>query len=190
MNFMVLVAHILRLFSEKTDTVDSPRGGTMNSESTPEVLVVGIGNAFRGDDGAGLNAVRALAEREPRGALLVECHGDGTELMNAWRGRSKVILVDAMRAGSRPGSIVRFVLPDEVVPATALGTSAHAFGVREAILLAREIGELPETLVLFGIEGEKFTFGSQMSSELEAGMSSLVELIEAEIEALLTLQAA
>jgi hydrogenase maturation protease len=162
----------------------------MNGEAQPEVLVIGIGNAFRGDDAAGLEAVRSLAERAPRGALLVECRGGGTELMELWKGRSRVILVDAMHSGVPPGAIVRSVFPGETVPLRSLGTSTHAFGVGEAIEYAREMGELPGMMVIFGIEGRSFAFGSRMSPVLGERIPRLVELLEREIISLRSLQAA
>jgi hydrogenase maturation protease len=162
----------------------------MNGEPQPEVLVIGIGNAFRGDDAAGLEAVRALADRNPEGALLVESHGGGTELMEAWRGRSKVIIVDAMHSGSAPGAIVRCVLPGDTVPLRALGTSTHAFGVGEAIEFSREMGELPAVLVVFGIEGREFAFGRRMSPGLEARIPRLVELLKMVMVSRRSLQAA
>jgi hydrogenase maturation protease len=163
---------------------------TFSTDVIPDVVVIGIGNAFRGDDAAGLEAVRAVAGRAPEGVLVLECHGGGMELLEAWRGRNTVVLVDAMHAGAAPGAIVRFSLPGRTIPLRALGTSTHAFGIGDAIEYARMMGELPPTLVVFGIEGRSFSYGNRLTPEIAERIPVLVNLLHKEIENLRQLKAA
>ncbi len=159
-------------------------------DNPTEVLVIGIGNAFRGDDSAGLSVLRALAGSEPGGSALAECHGDVAELMWLWKGRKKVILVEAMRTGALPGTISRVVLPDELVPNGLSEASLTGLRAWEAIDSVQRVGEIPETLVVFGIEGRRFTFGSDVSEEVRRNIPRLAGMVLKEIELLLSLQAA
>ncbi len=155
-----------------------------------EILVIGIGNAFRGDDAAGLLAARELSARSPAGVMIVESRGDGTDIMNAWKGRGKVILIDAMLAGLTPGAIFRFVIPGHDLSPNVFGSSSHTLGAGEAIALAKSLGELPGELVVFGIEGRQFTLGAGMSPEVESQVPKLVRMVEAELELLRSRSAA
>jgi hydrogenase maturation protease len=49
------------------------------------------------------------------------------------------------------------------VPAGAVRSSTHAFGVCDAIELARALGRLPERLEVYAIEGTDFAVGGTMT---------------------------
>ena len=74
-------------------------------------------------------------------------------MIDAIEGREAAVLVDASSSGAAPGTIHRFDASAEPVPARSFRSSTHAFGVGEAIELARALGKLPGTVVVYGIEG-------------------------------------
>ncbi len=53
--------------------------------------------------------------------------------------------------------------------------STHVFGVREAVELARAMNCLPQTLLIYGIEGKQFCFGTSPSPEVEQGVESVAQ---------------
>ena len=63
-----------------------------------DILIIGIGNEYRGDDAAGLLAARKLRNYDLKGIEVIENNGDGAELINKWTGRKKVILIDAVQS--------------------------------------------------------------------------------------------
>jgi hydrogenase maturation protease len=130
-------------------------------------LIIGIGNEYRGDDAAGLIVARRLKEGLTDSAIVIEQGGDGAALMEAWRGAETVIIIDAVMSGAAPGTIHRFDANAQPLPKDAFRLSTHAFGVAEAIELARALGELPRGLIVYGIEGKNFTAGVGLSSEIE-----------------------
>jgi len=136
-------------------------------------VVIGVGNALRGDDGAGV----AVAERV-RG---VACDEEPTRLIEAWEGADAVILVDTVVSGAPPGTLHRFDASMEPIPARALRSSTHAIGLAETIELARALGRLPERVVVYGIEGASFDAGAPLSPEVEAAVSRLAATIEEEL---------
>ena len=140
-----------------------------------KICVIGVGNAFRGDDGVGLVVARRLAELALPGVTVLEQSGEGTALMEEWGEASKVIVVDAVSSGSEPGTIHRFEAAGQPLPAVFSGHSTHAFGLAEAIELARQLGRLPAQLVVYGIEGKSFELGRGISAEVEAAAEILIE---------------
>jgi hydrogenase maturation protease len=122
-------------------------------------LIIGIGNEYRGDDAVGLIVVRRLKERLAGSPTVLEQSGDGAALMEAWQGAEKVIIIDAVMSGAAPGTIHRFDASAQPLPKDAFRCSTHAFGVAEAIELSRALSELPQSLVVYGIEGKNFAAG-------------------------------
>ena len=144
------------------------------------VVVVGVGNAYRGDDGAGLavaERVRGLVE----GVEVVTCEQEASRVIDAIEGRDAAVLVDASSSGATPGTIHRFDASIEPVPARSFRSSTHAFGVGEAIELARALGKLPPAVVVIGVEGKVFAAGQGLSAPVEAAVEPAVEVVLREL---------
>lgn len=126
-------------------------------------LVVGVGNALRGDDAAGLELASRMGAMTTAGLVVETLEGDASTLIELWSGHDDVALVDAARSGAPPGTLHELRAGDESLPAAALRSSTHAFGVLEAIALAAALGRLPARLKIFAIEGEGFALGAPLS---------------------------
>lgn len=147
-------------------------------------LVIGIGNAYRGDDGIGLTAAKRLSEKGLGGVRIVEHDGEGTGLMESWKAADRVILIDAVSSGAAPGTLHRFDPLNEPLPRRFFQSSTHAFGVAEGVELARAMNRLPQRLVVYGIEGKSFKAGEGISPEVARRIDLLVEGMIQEIEQL------
>jgi hydrogenase maturation protease len=79
----------------------------MSGSDRPLVLVVGIGNSDRGDDGVGPAVARRLRGRVPPGVSVLERGGDALALIEDWEGVPSVIVVDAVAPITEPGRIHR-----------------------------------------------------------------------------------
>ena len=137
-------------------------------------LIIGIGNEYRGDDAVGLIVARRLNERLADSVKVIEQSGDGAALMAAWRGAETVIIFDAVMSGAAAGTIHRFDVSAQPLPKSGFRCSTHAFGVAEAIELARALGELPRSLMVYGIEGKNFAAGVGLSPEVERAVGEVV----------------
>ncbi len=144
---------------------------------TADVLVVGIGNLVRGDDGAGILAARLLQDKQLPGVAVMELQGDGTSLIDLWKAASTVMVIDAISSRSAPGTIVCIDALTQDLPEAWSLSSTHSFGLREAIELARALGNLPKRLIVYGIEGAQFATGTGLSSQVEQAVFSLVDTI-------------
>ncbi|HET8758253.1 MAG TPA: hydrogenase maturation protease, partial [Solirubrobacteraceae bacterium] len=118
--------------------------------------MIGVGNAVRGDDAAGLLAARALGG--------VELEGDPSALIDLFDGLDAAVVVDAVRSGAAPGTVRRFDAAGGPLPAAIRSsTSTHLVGIAEAIELARTLDRLPPRLTVYAIEGERFEAGAPVS---------------------------
>jgi hydrogenase maturation protease len=141
---------------------------------------VGIGNAWRSDDAAGLAAARLLRGTVPAGVEVLEREGEPSSLLDAFEGADAVWLVDAV-AGSTPGTLHRFDATAGPLPAAAFATSTHHLGLDEAIELARALDRLPPRLVVFGVAGARFDTGDTLTPEAEAGVALAAEAVREEV---------
>lgn len=132
-------------------------------------LVIGIGNDFAGDDGAGLAVARALAGR----LRTATSPGLAADLVNRMAGEAHVILVDAARSGAPVGTLCHFNAHEAPLPGHFNRLSSHGMGVGEAIELARILGSLPATCEVWGIEGSAFGQGAHMTASVARAVETL-----------------
>jgi hydrogenase maturation protease len=126
-------------------------------------MVIGVGNRWRGDDAAGLAVAQRVRELTRSGIDAHEVEGDATTLVETWSGADAVVIVDAATSGAPPGTIRRFDARSVPLPARCVRSSTHAFGVPDAIELARALGRLPARLEVYAIEGASFTAGDRLT---------------------------
>ena len=141
------------------------------------ILIIGIGNAFRSDDAAGLLAARQVGEAAGPAITVLE----NADLLEAFKTAAHVVLIDAVRSGAGPGSIVRIDASERSLPRELFGSSTHAFGLAHDVEMARTLGQLPARLIVYGIEGSNFAPGTTLSPEVERAIPELVHRIADDI---------
>jgi len=144
-------------------------------------LIIGCGNADRGDDAAGLLVARRLREM---GVPAEEQSGEALALLESWHGAGddlEVILVDAVVSGAPAGAILVWDAREAPVVGDFLRCSTHAFGVAEAVQLARILDLLPPRMVIYGIEAEQFDFGAPPSAEVLQAVEEVAARIAREV---------
>lgn len=146
------------------------------SNEQEKTLIIGVGNEYRSDDGAGLVVARRLRRRVGDDFVVVEQTGEGASLIETWRGASSVIVIDAVTSGAEPGTIHRFEANIQSLPKSFFRYSTHAFSLAEAIEVARALGELPARFVVYGIEALNFTAGVGLSEAVEKAARRLEDL--------------
>ena len=144
-------------------------------------LIVGIGNPDRGDDGFGAAVAGRLRGKVSAGSRILVCSGDLLSLIEEWQGFAAVVLVDAAASLGRPGRIHRIDLVAETLPGGLAHNSTHAFGVVEAVGLARSLGRLPRRLLAYIVEGERFDIGAPPSAKVVEAVGAAAERILADL---------
>ena len=127
------------------------------------VLVIGIGNTYRGDDAAGLAVAEWIRAAAPPDVTVVRHEGEPISLLETWDQARDVYLVDAVSSDGEPGNVYRFDTATEPLAARPPPRGTHALGVADTIELARALGRLPRRLVSYGIEGRCFAAGASLS---------------------------
>lgn len=145
------------------------------------VLVLGAGNPFRRDDGAGPAVAARLAGRLPGQVTVAAVDGGAAEVFSALQGAGQAILVDATSSGAPPGTVRRFDAAASPLPASFARESSHGLGVAEAVELARVLGRLPPRLVVYGIEGEDFGMGDGLTPAVAAAVERVAEEVAREL---------
>lgn len=147
-----------------------------------DTLIIGIGNEYRGDDSVGLYIVRRISENAPPNCVLKEAPGEGTHLINTWEGFKNVIIIDAVRSASAPGTIHRIDGIQQKLPENWIHHSAHTVSLAEAIGLARTLRALPASLTIYGIEGRCFDPGARLSDDVRHAADDLIRSLLDELE--------
>ncbi len=150
-------------------------------DSPRKVLVACLGNPDRGDDRIGALVAEALSGRLPPDVALIVRSGDMLALIDDWEGSDAFVCVDAAAPMGLPGRIHRFDLARDELPAEMAVASSHAFGLAEAIGLARMLGRAPRDIVVYAVEGACFDVGAAVTFEVAAAADRLVDRVVAEV---------
>ena len=145
------------------------------------ILIICIGNPYRGDDGVGLRIAQDIKKKSPDYVNVIEQSGEGISLMDSWKDSDAVILIDAVHSGAQPGTIHRFDVHTQTIPTKFFHYSTHAFGIAEAIELARTLKQLPPHLIVYGIEGKCFEAGIGLSLEVEKAVEEIMIRVKQDI---------
>jgi hydrogenase maturation protease len=143
-------------------------------------LVIGCGNLDRGDDAAGVLVARRL---RTLGIEAAEQSGESFSLMDSWQDCETIIVVDAVCSDRAPGEVTVWDATARPLPKAALQCSTHAFGLYEAVELARTLDRLPAQLLIYGIEGRQFAPGERPSAEVEKAVEVVAQQIAEFVQA-------
>ena len=156
----------------------------MDTPPNLRLKVIGVGNEWRGDDAVGLLVARHLNQDQLPRVQIAESRATVTAVQEAWKNAAGVIVVDAVVSGGRPGAIYRFDAHGAGVPVQlSRSLSSHGWGVAEAQALGNVFQELPPWLIIYGIEGNNFGPGQEVSQEVAAAIPEAARRIRREIQA-------
>jgi hydrogenase maturation protease len=149
-----------------------------------QVLIIGIGNTIRGDDGIGILLARKLRETLPQDFEIRESDNGSLDLLNTISGYGKVILIDTIQTpNGKPGEVHRLSLQDLKYSSNL--SSMHALGLRQTIELKKRImdGKIPEKIEVLAVEAKNLDeFSDDLSPELKERFGKIVETVRSEIE--------
>ena len=138
----------------------------------PLILVMGMGNVLFQDDGAGVHLIRKL-QKDPIPKIV--CAEVGTAVLGAlhlieWA--DKILAVDSMQAGGRPGTIYSFEVRNGDPGAQG---SLHGKTLQCALkFLSRKT---PPAIRILGIEPETIAFGLDLSPSVQASLPRVIDKV-------------
>ncbi len=148
-----------------------------------KIVVIGIGNLMRRDDGVGIHAIRALAGAKIPKNIDLEIIDGGLEpdlAVLVDHGVDKLIIIDAVLSQRKPGDIQR--LPIHAVEKSGYETrSAHYLNMRQSLKMLELLGNMPKEIAVFGVEPSDMSPGTELSPAIAAKLPEVVNLIVSEI---------
>jgi len=144
------------------------------------VVVIGIGNSYRRDDGVGLVVADDIATRDFTGVRVVTAIGEPGAILDAWTGARLAVVVDAaMGEGSTPGRIRRWTPGEVDAPAVV---SSHALGLGQTYALGEALDQIPDRLVVFTVDTADIGDGVGLTPAVAAAVPEVVDAILAELD--------
>lgn len=162
------------------------------------VLVAGVGNVLRADDGFGVEVARELANLElPMCVRVVETGIGGIALVQELQdGYDAVVVVDAVDHGRAPGTVM--LIEPEVIDVGLLEPTArhdlladmHLATPERVLMLARALGVLPPRVLLVGCQPvDADAVGEGLSDAVRAAVAVAVTEIVRHVNELALLPA-
>jgi hydrogenase maturation protease len=146
--------------------------------SSGRTLVLGVGSPLMGDDGVGVAALSGLRSgwRFDDGVELADGGTWGMTLLPAIETAGRLLIIDAIRSGARPGDLVE--LGRDALPrGLATKLSPHQIDLREVLALADLRGLLPADAVAIGLEPYRVELDAGLSRQLAARLPALEERV-------------
>ena len=148
------------------------------------ILVAGIGNVFKGDDGFGVEVARALSRIGlSDGVAVIDCGIRGIDLAFAiTSGYEIVILIDAMRRGGEPGSVCVIQPEAADLGGSAAVVQGHNFDPLSVLRWASSMADALPKLYVVGCEPAEIPAEEDLveglSPPVHAAVGTAVELIQ------------
>ena len=140
-----------------------------------QIVVVGIGNLIRTDDGVGVHALRHL-EGDPRIPLEVSFIDGGTfglELLNYISDATHLLLLDSIDVGEEPGTVIRMV--NEELRGLPCAASVHQVGLADLLATLPLVSDLEREIVLLGVVPFSTDWGTELTAPVQAAMGTLLD---------------
>lgn len=149
------------------------------------VLVLGVGNILLQDEGIGVRVVQELQRRFvlPPEVEVMDGGTAGMSLLEDVMDRERVIIVDAVRTGAAPGTVVRLV-DGEVPVFLQQRISPHQLGLSDLLAMLTLAEQAPRYMVLLGVVPESLELSLELSPLIEPKVALLVDQVVAELEQL------
>ena len=148
-------------------------------------MVLGVGSILMMDEGIGVRAIEELQNRYifPDNVELLDGGTSGIELLSYISGKDYLIIIDAIKGGMPPGTVLK-VDGEDVHAKFRTRISPHQIGISDLLATATLTDEVPKQLVLYGIEPKTIKMGIGFSDEVSAGFNRLIEVVVGELRGL------
>lgn len=147
---------------------------------TGGVVVIGLGNRYRRDDGVGIVIATALNELVLAGVRVVTDIVEPMSLIEAWSGAGLAVVIDAAAVTpSAPGRVRRCTLSD--VADAAEGLSSHDLDLAPTYALGQALDRVPDELVIFTVEVADTTDGVGLTPQVAVAVPQVVGMAADEI---------
>lgn len=149
------------------------------------IIVLGVGNILLSDEGVGVRAVEKL-QRDfvlPAGVEVIDGGTTGMEMLEDLACADHILIVDAVRSGNAPASIVR-IAGEQVPVFFRTKLSPHQIGLSDVLATLVLTGEQPGGVTVIGVEPVSLETAMALSPQVEAVLPEVVSLVVEELRQL------
>jgi len=156
---------------------------SLQTTQAAEVVLLGVGNILLTDEGVGVRAIEEIERRYvlPESVRVMDGGTSGMELLDTLAGTQYLIIVDAVKSGTAPGTIVRLA-GDDVPVFFSTKLSPHQVGLCDVLATLAVMDESPGETVIIGVEPSSLDLAMELSPAVGAVMPTLVETVLAELK--------
>ena len=141
------------------------------------ILIAGVGNELRKDDGFGPAVIRKLLEvADIPEADIIDFGQRLYDLLLKMKEYDIVIIVDAMEGEGKPGDIY-MVKPEDVYKARVESLNPHHADLKELITIGKEMGSLPEDVYVIGCHPKDVSWGIGLTPAVAGKIKVIINLI-------------
>lgn len=150
------------------------------------ILVLGLGNILLKDEGLGVHVARQLQTLAlPGNVEVIDGGTAGLDMLLSQEDLDKLVVIDATRAGRKPGTIYKARLKaGEIGKLTRifsqgedLKISSHQFGLIDALAAAQMCNCAPREIVIIGVEPEEINYGLELTEQVRQKVPKIVKMV-------------
>jgi hydrogenase maturation protease len=152
-----------------------------------KIGVIGLGNPLRGDDGVGIVLIKRLQMQKkhfPKNICFFDGGTGGMNLIHLLAKFECVLIIDAVDFQGHPAEVRVFGLDAILSKKKQMKTSTHDPDFINVLRVSKELKELPETLVLFGVQPHDVSHGLGLSRGIESALDEVYLKLQKEIQVL------
>jgi hydrogenase maturation protease len=143
------------------------------SSSASQIAVVGVGNLLMCDEGVGVHALTGLrdSDLDARGVRWIDGGTDAWGALLEARGCRHLVVIDAIRAESEPGTI--YCLSPDRLKNCGGQLSLHDVSLMQLLAFEEAMGHAFETARIVGMEPERIEQGLELSPRCRRALPRL-----------------
>ncbi len=146
------------------------------------IAVLGLGNLVHSDDGVGVHAIHELQRdaRVPPGTVLLDGGTQGLALIPHISGFPRLLVIDAVDVGEKPGTVVRF--DGKALDGLPGKASVHQLGFADLMVAMKLLGEsLPEVVVM-GVQPLSTEWSAELTPPISDALPALLDAVIGQLE--------
>jgi len=170
---------------KRSEETGMPGDAGLHEEKRAPILILGVGNILLMDEGVGIRAVEQLEKRYAFSddVELLDGGTSGIELLRYICDREYLMIIDAIKSGHPPGTVLR-VEGEDVPKKFMTRISPHQIGLSDLLAAALLTDELPDHMLLLGVEPGSMEMKLGLTREVAAAMDKLIDTVVGELRRL------
>lgn len=149
------------------------------------VIVLGVGNTLLSDEGIGVRTVEQLLHDYilPQEVEAIDGGTSAMELLEDLCGTDHLIVVDAVRSGNTPATIIKLA-GAEVPVFFRTKLSPHQVGLSDVLATLALMGEAPGSTTVIGVEPQSLALGMALTAAVADQLPQVVQMVKSELNGL------